>query len=71
MRAFVDAIHRGQVRLLLGPDESVAVTIPTAWLSSGIREGMVLQLDDRIDHEATAAGKAAVQELMDSLGDNP
>ncbi|MHB9025105.1 MAG: DUF3006 domain-containing protein [Armatimonadota bacterium] len=71
MRAFIDQIFHGHAMLLLGDDESVTVTLPIAWLPAGIREGMVLQFDARIDQAATEAGHAQVQALMDDLGDAP
>ena len=71
MRAFVDSITRGKARLLLGDDESVSVVVPVAWLPDGVREGVVLSMTVAVDQVATEAGKAAVQSLINGLGDNP
>ena len=71
MRAFVDRLEDDLATLLLGEDESVTVTVPVAWLPEGAAEGMVLQLDWRLDPEATAAAKAATQFLLDTLGNQP
>lgn len=71
MRAFVDSIHDGQVRLLMGDDETVTVTVPISWLPAGIREGTVLRLDIFIDEMSTENGQLQVQKLLDSMGDEP
>jgi hypothetical protein len=71
MRAFVDRLDDGMATLLLGDDESVTVTVPVAWLPAGTAEGLVLQLDWRLDPEATADAKAATKSLLDALGNQP
>ena len=71
MRAFVDRLEEGVATVLLGEDESVTVNVPVAWLPPGTAEGMALQLDWRLDPEATAAAKAATQSLLDALGNQP
>ena len=71
LRAFVDQIDEGMATLRLGPDESVSVTLPLAWLPAGIREGQVLRLDCSLDADASAAARASTKKLMDSLGNEP
>jgi len=71
LRAFIDRIHNGIATLLLGPDESVTVDVPLAWLPKGVKEGTVLWLEPSVDQDDTAAGKARVQELLDELGNAP
>ncbi len=71
MRAFVDRINGEHVTLLLGNDESIPVTVPLSWLKIKISEGQVLQFNVSIDQESTDAGKRKVQDLMDSLGNEP
>jgi len=71
MRVFIDSIHQGVARVLLGDDASVTVLLPAAWLPAGSREGLVLQCEWRIDPEATAGGIQQVQALLDDLGDAP
>ena len=71
MRAFVDSVEDGVARVLLGEDESVAVTLPAEWLPEGIREGQVLRVTWEADEEETKAAKQAVEDLYEQLGDNP
>ena len=71
MRAFVDSVEDGVARVLLGEDESVAVTLPAEWLPEGIREGQVLKVTWEADEEETKAAKQAVEDLYEQLGDNP
>ena len=71
MRAFVDQIQEGMATLLLGEDESVSVQVPVTWLPAGVREGIVLRVDFRIDPKATKEGKRRAQSLLDSLPDEP
>ena len=71
MRAFIDRMHNGIATLLLGPDESVTVDVPLVWLPTGLKEGMVLQLEPSVDREETAAGNARVQGVLDELGNEP
>ena len=71
MRAFVDSVEDGVARVLLGEDESVAVTLPAEWLPEGICEGQVLKVTWEADEEETKAAKQAVEDLYEQLGDNP
>ena len=71
MRAFVDSVEEGVARVLLGEDESVAVTVPVAWLPEGVREGQVLRVTWEADEDGTEDAKKAVEDLYAQLGDNP
>lgn len=71
MRAFVDSVEDGVARVLLGEDESVAVTVPVAWLTEGVREGQVLRVTWEADEDGTEDAKKAVEDLYAQLGDNP
>lgn len=71
MRAFVDSVEDGVARILLGEDESVAVTVPVAWLPEGVREGQVLRVTWEADEDGTEDAKKAVEDLYAQLGDNP
>ena len=71
MRAFVDSVEDGVARVLLGEDESVAVTLPAEWLPEGIREGQVLRVTWEADEDGTEDAKKAVEDLYAQLGDNP
>ncbi len=71
MRAFVDSVEDGVARVLLGEDESVAVTVPVAWLPEGVREGQVLRVTWEADEDGTEDAKKAVEDLYAQLGDNP
>ena len=71
MRAFVDSVEDGVARVLLGEDESVAVTVPVAWLPEGVREGQVLRVTWEADEDGTEDAKKAVADLYAQLGDNP
>ncbi|HEY3416770.1 MAG TPA: DUF3006 domain-containing protein [Armatimonadota bacterium] len=71
LRAFIDHIQNGVATLLLGDEESVAVSVPVSWLPSGVGEGVVLRFDISIDQQATDRGKAQVQSLFDELGNAP
>ena len=71
VRAFVDQINEGVATLLLGEDESVTAHVPVSWLPSGVKEGTVLRLGFEINEAATQEGKARVQSLLDSMGDQP
>lgn len=69
--AFVDRVADATVTLLLGDEESVVVTLPRAWLPSGVHEGQVLQLAISVDAHQSAARTQQVQALLDELGDAP
>ena len=71
MREFVDSVEDGVARVLLGEDESVAVTVPVAWLPEGVREGQVLRVTWEADEDGTEDAKKAVEDLYAQLGDNP
>ncbi len=71
MRAFVDSVEDGVVRVLLGEDESVAVTLPAEWLPEEVREGQVLRVMWEADEKETEAARKSVDDLYAQLGDNP
>ena len=71
MRAFIDSIHEGVVRVLLGGDESLAVEIPLDWLPEGAAEGKVLRVLWELDEEETFFSRKAVEDLYDARGDAP
>jgi hypothetical protein len=71
VRAFVDSIEEGIARILLGEDESVAVTLPASWLPEGTLEGQALKVTWERDEAETANAKKAVADLYAQLGDNP
>ena len=71
MRIFVDSINEGMAKILLGDEEEISVIVPVCWLPDGVKEGDVVRADFTIDSDATAEGKARVQDLFDKLGNNP
>ncbi len=71
MRAFIDSIHEGVARVLLGDDESLAVEMPLDWLPEGAAEGKVLRVLWELDEEETFCSRKAVEDLYDALGDAP
>ena len=71
MKAFIDRIDDGIATLLLGEDESVAVSVPVSWLPPGVREGICLRMDFGIDQESTRKAHHDVQEMLDSMPNEP
>ena len=71
VRAFVDAVEEGQVRLLLGEDEAHAVVFPRQFLPGEVREGSVLHLEIVLDPEAEVPEREEILKLMQDLGDQP
>ncbi len=71
MRAFIDSVHEGVARVLLGDDESLVVEMPVAWLPEGAAEGKVLRVLWELDEEETFRARNAVEDLYDALGDAP
>ncbi len=71
MRAFVDSIHEGIARVLLGDDESCAVELPVSMLPEGAAEGRALRLLWELDEEETRRSVQAVKDIYASLGDDP
>ena len=49
MRAFIDSIHEGVARVLLGDDESLAVEMPLDWRPEGAAEGKALRVFWELD----------------------
>lgn len=71
MRAFIDSVHEGVARVLLGDDESLAVEIPVSWLPEGAAEGKALRVLWELDEEETFCARKAVEDLYDTLDDMP
>ena len=71
VRAFVDAVEEGQVRLLLGEDEAHAVVFPRQFLPGEVCEGSVLSLEIFLDPEAEVPEREEILKLMQDLGDQP
>ena len=71
VRAFVDAVEEGQVRLLLGEDEAHAVVFPRQFLPGEVRGGSVLRLEIFLDPEAEVPEREEILKLMQDLGDQP
>ncbi len=71
VRAFVDAVEEGQVRLLLGEDEAHAVVFPRQFLPGEVCEGSVLRLEIFLDPEAEVPEREEILKLMQDLGDQP
>lgn len=71
VRAFVDAVEEGQVRLLLGEEEAHAVVFPRQFLPGEVREGSVLHLEIFLDPEAEVPEREEILKLMQDLGDQP
>ena len=71
MRAFIDSIHEGVARVLLGDDESLAVEMPLDWLPEGAAEGKALRVWWELDAEETFCSRKAVEDLDGALGDAP
>ena len=71
VRAFIDSIHEGVARVLLGDDESLAVEMPLDWLPEGAAAGKALRVLWEIDEEETFCARKAVEDLYDELGDMP
>ena len=71
IKGFVDRIEGTVAVVLLGDDESVKVSLPISWLPKGIKEGTVIKFGVSIDEDATKAGKARVQSLLDSMPNQP
>ena len=71
VRAFVDSVHEGIARVLLGDDESLTVEMPLSWLPEGAAEGKALRVLWELDEEETRSARQAVADLYDALGDAP
>ena len=71
MRAFIDSVHEGVARVLLGDDESLALEMPLSWLPEGSAEGRALLVLWELDEEETQNARQAVEDLYDMLGDAP
>jgi len=71
MRAFVDSVHEGIARVLLGDDESLVVQMPVSWLPEGTAEGKVLRVTWELDDEGTKSARRIIADLYDTLEDNP
>lgn len=71
IRGFVDGVHEGIARVLLGEDESVIAEMPVGWLPEETREGDVLIWSCQVDRQAGETSKKGTESLMEELGDNP
>jgi len=71
MRGFVDRVEGDFAVILLGEDESMQMDIPLSWLPADVREGTVLRIDIQVDQIATAQAHKDVQDLYDSLSNEP
>jgi len=70
VRAFIDSVHEGVARVLLG-DEPLAVEVPLSWLPEGAAEGKALRVLWEIDEEETKSARQAVEDLYAALNDAP
>lgn len=66
MRAVIDRFEGDRALLLFG-DEEVTVPLPRRILPPGAAEGDILQVSFKIDHEAAAAQRKKIEELLNKL----
>ena len=66
MRAVIDRFEGSQALLLFG-DEGIAVPLPRRILPPGAAEGDILRVSFQIDHEAAAAQRKKIEELLNKL----
>lgn len=71
LKVFIDRIEGDIAVLLLGDEGTIVVNIPVSWLPKGIKEGIYLQVEFRIDYDATNRARAEVQSLLDSIPNEP
>jgi hypothetical protein len=71
MRAFVDSVHEGIARVLLGEDESLILEMPVSWLPEGVVEGKTLRVTWELDEEETKRSLQTIADLYDALEDHP
>ena len=67
MRAVIDRFEDGKAVLLLGDDEAEQAVWPRSFLPDAAKEGDILELEFRIEAEATALAKAAAEDLLRQL----
>ena len=64
MRAVIDRFEDTKAVLLLGEAEEVQAVWPRQFLPADAQEGDILQLDFRIDHEATELARTDAEALL-------
>lgn len=66
MRAVIDRFEGSQALLLVGEGEA-AIQFPRELLPPGAAEGDILRVSFQIDHEATAAQRRKIEDLLERL----
>jgi hypothetical protein len=67
MRALVDRIEGSSTTLLLGEDERITLTLPSAELPAGLNEGDLLRLSFEIDQTSQTRDLKQNATLRDKL----
>ena len=67
MRAVIDRFEDTKAVLLLGEAEKIQAVWPRQFLPANVQEGDILQLDFRIDSEATELARSEAEALLQQV----